>query len=128
MELAVGEANLPQERLFTGIIRDLTECQERERRFNELQAELIHVSRLNELGLMVSSLSDEVTRSLTAMTNYISGEAPVRRRTWLARSKRWTGPANKLIVRVRLFSASSITAEGRAERKVENLPKTIREA
>ena len=50
MELSVGEVDLPGVRLFTGFVRDLTARQDRERRVSELQAELLHVSRLNELG------------------------------------------------------------------------------
>jgi two-component system, LuxR family, sensor kinase FixL len=73
MELAVGAVNLPGERLFTGFIRDLTERQDRELRMHELQAELIHVSRLNDLGLMVSALAHEVNQPLAAMANYING-------------------------------------------------------
>ncbi len=73
MELTVGAVNLPGERLFTGFIRDLTERQDRERRLGELQAELIHVSRLNDLGLMVSALAHEVNQPLAAMANYING-------------------------------------------------------
>jgi two-component system sensor kinase FixL len=73
MELAVGAVNLPGERLFTGFIRDLTERQDREHRLQELQAELIHVSRLNDLGLMVSALAHEVNQPLAAMANYING-------------------------------------------------------
>jgi two-component system sensor kinase FixL len=73
MELRVGEVEVPGSHLFTGFMRDLTERQDRERRLNELQAELIHVSRLSELGQMVSALAHEVNQPLTAMTNYISG-------------------------------------------------------
>ena len=54
-------------------MRDLTERQERERRLAELQAELIHVSRLSELGQMVSALAHEVNQPLTAITNYLGG-------------------------------------------------------
>ncbi len=73
MELAVGEVTLTGARLFTGFLRDLTERQDRERRLSELQSELIHVSRLNELGQMVSALAHEVNQPLTAMTNYVGG-------------------------------------------------------
>ncbi len=73
MELAVGEVLLPGERLFTGFVRDLTERQDHDRRLDELQSELIHVSRLNELGQMASALAHEVNQPLTAMTNYLSG-------------------------------------------------------
>jgi len=73
MELEVGAVNLPGERLFTGFIRDLTERQEHEHRLHDLQAELIHVSRLNDLGQMVSALAHEVNQPLAAMANYING-------------------------------------------------------
>ena len=70
MELTVGEVNLPGTQLFTGFVRDLTEHQEREGRLNGLQADLVHLSRLTELGQMVSALAHEVNQPLTAMANY----------------------------------------------------------
>ena len=73
MELAVGEVSLTGARLFTGFVRDLTERQDRERRLNELQSELFHVSRLNELGQMAAALAHEVNQPLTAMANYLNG-------------------------------------------------------
>jgi hypothetical protein len=45
--------------------------QNRDRRVSELQAELVHLSRLTELGQMVSALAHEVNQPLTAMTNYL---------------------------------------------------------
>ena len=53
------------------IVRDLSERQDREHRLNELQAELVHLSRLTELGQMVSALAHEVNQPLTAMANYL---------------------------------------------------------
>jgi two-component system, LuxR family, sensor kinase FixL len=73
MELAVGVVDVPGEKMFAGFIRDLTERQDRERRLNELQSELIHVARLNELGQLVSALAHEVNQPLAAMANYING-------------------------------------------------------
>jgi two-component system sensor kinase FixL len=73
MELQIGEMHMPGARLFTGYIRDLTERQDRDRRLAELQSELIHVSRLSELGQMVSALAHEVNQPLTAIANYLSG-------------------------------------------------------
>lgn len=72
MELKIAEARLGEELLFAGFIRDLTERQERERRIQDLQAELIHMSRVNDLGQMVSALAHEVNQPLTAMSNYAS--------------------------------------------------------
>jgi two-component system sensor kinase FixL len=73
MELQVGEVLVPGSHLFTGFVRDLTDRQDRERRLAELQSELIHVSRLSELGQMVSALAHEVNQPLTALSNYLSG-------------------------------------------------------
>lgn len=73
LELQVGEVLVPGSHLFTGFLHDLTERQDRDRRLNELQAELIHMSRLSELGQMVSALSHEVNQPLTAIANYAAG-------------------------------------------------------
>jgi two-component system sensor kinase FixL len=73
LELQIGEVSIPGAHLFTGYIRDLTERHDRDRRLAELQSELIHVSRLSELGQMVSALAHEVSQPLTAIANYLNG-------------------------------------------------------
>ena len=50
MELAVGEMKSSGRRFFTGFIRDLTERQQTEARLQDLQSELIHISRLTAMG------------------------------------------------------------------------------
>jgi two-component system sensor kinase FixL len=76
MELSVGETRLGERRVFTGFIRDITERQGAERRFQELQAELLHVSRLSAMGQMGSALAHELNQPLTAIMNY--GKAAIR--------------------------------------------------
>jgi signal transduction histidine kinase len=49
----------------------VVETKLQERRLQELQAELIHVSRLTELGQMVSALAHEVNQPLTAVGSYV---------------------------------------------------------
>lgn len=71
IELAVGEASIAGERIFTGFIRDLTNRQQTERRVAELQSELIHVSRLSAMGTMASTLAHEINQPLTAIVNYL---------------------------------------------------------
>ena len=44
----------------------------RDRQLHEIQSELIHVSRLTELGQMVSALAHEVNQPLTAAGSYVS--------------------------------------------------------
>ena len=70
VDLAVSEVQLPGRRLFTAIIRDLTE-----RRALEAQAAMdlddaAHTARLLELGEMCSGIVHEVTQPLTAMVSY----------------------------------------------------------
>jgi two-component system, LuxR family, sensor kinase FixL len=67
MELAVGEVKLKDRRLFTGFVRDLTERQRTETRLQELQAELMHVSRLLAMGEMASALAHELNQPLSAV-------------------------------------------------------------
>lgn len=73
LELAVGEVRSERGRLFTGFIRDISERQYAQARLQELQSELIHVSRLTALGEMASALAHELNQPLGAIANYLSG-------------------------------------------------------
>jgi two-component system sensor kinase FixL len=72
MELSVGEVVVEGKRQFTGFVRDLTERQENERRLQELQSELLHVTRLSEMGQMGSALAHELNQPLSAVSNYLA--------------------------------------------------------
>ena len=72
MELAVGEMKSSDQRYFTGFIRDLTERQKTEARLQELQSELVHISRLTAMGEMASALAHELNQPLSAITNYMA--------------------------------------------------------
>src|SRR5262245_20389249 len=73
MELAVGEMQSGNQRFFTGFIRDLTERQKPEARLQELQSELVHISRLTAMGEMASTLAHELNQPLSAIANYLKG-------------------------------------------------------
>ena len=62
MELSVGEMRSSNARYFTGFIRDLTERQRTDARLQELQAELVHISRLTAMGEMASALAHELNQ------------------------------------------------------------------
>ncbi len=62
MELSVGEMKSGNDRFFTGFIRDLSERQKTESRLQELQSELVHVSRLTAMGEMASTLAHELNQ------------------------------------------------------------------
>ena len=71
MELSVGEARTGDHRAFTGFVRDLSEKLAAEARMQELQAELVHTSRLSAVGTLASALAHELNQPLTAIANYM---------------------------------------------------------
>ena len=132
MELAVGEMSGKRGRFFTGFIRDLTERQETETRLQELQTELVHVSRLTALGEMASALAHELNQPLAAIANYLQGSGdlldrdPVpaeKLRTAVHKASEQALRAGEIIRRLREF-----VARGETERHAESLPKLIEEA
>ena len=133
MELSVGEMRAGTRRFFTGFVRDLTERQETQRRLQELQSELIFMSRFTALGEMASTLAHELNQPLTAATMYLNGarrlldggmssDMPVAREA----TENAAGQilrAGHIIKRLREF-----VARGESERKAEPLTKLVEEA
>ncbi len=133
MELAVGEMHSGGERYFTGFIRDLTERQQTETRLQELQSELVHMSRFTALGEMASTLAHEINQPLTAIANYLKGcrrileriegdQVPMLREA-VNQAADQALRAGQVIRHLREF-----VARGESERHIENLPKLIEEA
>jgi two-component system, LuxR family, sensor kinase FixL len=134
MELAVGEVRGEgRYHLFTGFLRDLTERQSTQRRLQELQSELSHVSRLTEMGQMASALAHEVNQPLTAATNYVevarlmltSGDsaAPERVRAAIDNVAAQITRASQIISRLREF-----VKKGEPEQRAEDVAKVVQEA
>lgn len=133
MELAVGEMRVHNQRYFTGFIRDLTERQQTEARLQELQAELVHISRLTAMGEMASALAHELNQPLSAIANYVKGsrrlldnrddDSLVPLRDAMDKAGEQALRAGQIIRRLRDF-----VARGESERRVENLRKLIEEA
>jgi two-component system sensor kinase FixL len=133
MELWVGEMISGGRRSFTGFIRDLTERQETQQRLQELQAELIHMSRFTAMGEMASTLAHELNQPLTAVASYLNGcrrlldgSAHVHAlmlRDAIDRAADQAVRAGQIIRRLRQF-----VARGESERHVESLTKLIEEA
>ena len=112
------------------IVRDLSERQDRERRLNELQAELVHLSRLTELGQMVSALAHEVNQPLTAMANYLSA---VRRLIVAGNQQAALQAVDRIAdqgdrARQIIRRLRDQVTKREPERRVESLSKTIEEA
>lgn len=133
MELAVGEMKSNDRLFFTGFVRDLTERQKTESRLQELQSELIHISRLTAMGEMASTLAHELNQPLAAISNYLKGarrildgraeSAPGLVAEALDKASEQSLRAGQIISRLRNF-----VARGEAERKVESLSKLLEEA
>jgi two-component system sensor kinase FixL len=133
MELAVGEMQTSDRRFFTGFIRDLTERQQTEARLQELQAELVHVSRLTAMGEMASALAHELNQPLSAIANYMKGsrrllddssnERAKILREAMDKAAEQALRAGEIIRRLRDF-----VARGESERRVEDVKKLVEEA
>jgi two-component system sensor kinase FixL len=133
MELAVGEMKSGDQRYFTGFIRDLTERQQTEARLQELQSELVHISRLTAMGEMASTLAHELNQPLSAIANYLKGsrrllegaadEKSAAMRDALDKAGDQAMRAGHIIRRLRDF-----VARGETERRVESITKLVEEA
>jgi two-component system sensor kinase FixL len=133
MHLSIGEMQSGGVLYFTGFVRDLTEHQETQARLQELQSELVHISRLSAMGEMASALAHELNQPLAAISNYMKGS-----RRLLADSTDPNAPkiesamdraaeqairAGQIIRRLRDF-----VSRGESEKRVESLSKLIEEA
>jgi two-component system sensor kinase FixL len=133
MELSVGEMRSADERYFTGFIRDLTERQKTEARLQELQTELVHISRLTAMGEMASALAHELNQPLSAIANYLKGAKRLLENRGDDDSNVVCGAMDKaaeqalragqIIRRLRDF-----VSRGESERRVESINKLIEEA
>ena len=131
--LSVGEGVFEGETVFVGIVHDITERHVAARQLQELQSELIHVSRLNEMGHMSSALAHELNQPLAAIMNYLRAaqrtmaavdEAPVvRAREMMDKAVEQTGRAGQIIKRLREFTEKRDTS-----RATESLNRVIDEA
>jgi two-component system sensor kinase FixL len=133
IELAVGEMRSGEQQFFTGFVRDLTERQKTEARLQELQSELVHISRLTAMGEMASTLAHEINQPLSAINNYLKGsqrllesandERLATLREALGKAADQATRAGQIIRRLRDF-----VSRGESERRVENITKLVEEA
>jgi two-component system, LuxR family, sensor kinase FixL len=133
MHLSIGEMQSGGVPYFTGFVRDLTEHQQTQARLQELQSELVHVSRLSAMGEMASALAHELNQPLAAISNYMKGSRrllaasldPNRSKIEGAmdRAAEQALRAGQIIRRLRDF-----VSRGESEKRVESLSKLIEEA
>jgi two-component system sensor kinase FixL len=133
MELQVGEVKLGERRLFTGVVRDITERQSTRERLQELQSELVRASRLSAMGQMASALAHELNQPLTAVINYVqacrrllAGKDPPpseRLNDAMDKAVAQATRAGQIIHRMRQF-----IQKGETERQLESINKVVEEA
>src|SRR5205807_9143920 len=133
MHLSIGEMQSGGVPYFTGFVRDLTEHQQTQARLQELQSELVHVSRLSAMGEMASALAHELNQPLSAIANYMKGSRRLLQnsqqqdaglvRDAMDKAADQALRAGDIIRRLRDF-----VARGESERRVEDVKKLIEEA
>ena len=132
MELSVGEMISGKQRYFTGFVRDLSERDAAERRLQDLQGELVHVSRLTTLGEMASAMAHELNQPLTAAASFMKGCLILLKRKpldearladMISQGADQALRAGQIIRRLRDF-----VSKGEAERRIESLPQLLEEA
>ncbi len=133
MELAVGEMRSGNRRFFTGFIRDLTERQKTEARLQELQSELVHISRLTAMGEMASTLTHELNQPLAAIANYLKGsrrllESSADDRSAMLRDAIDKAADQALRAGQIIRHLRDFVARGESERRVESVNKLVEEA
>ena len=132
MELAVGEVKSGDRRFFTGFVRDLTEREVAERRLQNLQSELAHMSRLRAMGEMASALAHELNQPLSAAGSFLAGvnrlvgrpdADPETIQQGLKEAEAQLLRAGDIIRRLREFAG-----KGDRERTIESVPQLLEEA
>ncbi len=71
VELSVGEAHTPAGRQFIGILRDLRSRKAVEQRLSQLQAQIVHMTRLSAMDEMGAAMAHELNQPLTALMLYL---------------------------------------------------------
>lgn len=133
VEIGLNPIHTENGLLVLSVVVDITERKLAQARVQNLQTELLHLSRLTTMGQMASSLAHELNQPLTAISNYVEGcrllldtsaatDLPLVRETMALVSEQALRAGN-IIRRLREF-----VSRGETTRKVENLAELIEEA
>ena len=115
------------------IVRDITERQHAEERLHGLQADLIHLSRWNTMGMLASTIAHELNQPMTAVVNFVraaqntikdmEGAQIVRAQTYLNDAIEETKLAGAIIRTLREF-----IEKRESKRSCESFNKVVEEA
>jgi len=121
------------------VLRDITArkaaeaaLKQSEARLQELNTELLHVSRMSTMGQMAAVVTHELNQPLTAITSYMDtaalllgrgGEVPISRLSeLLERAGQQASRAGNIIERLRGFMS-----RGDTDKRIESVPPLLRE-
>ena len=131
LRLSVGELREGAEPpLFVGTLHDLRQQQRDRRRIEELQSNLMRVTRFSAVGEMGSSLAHELTQPLAAIVGFVEastalldgGETPSKVDEYMAQAVTQAHRAGDIVRHLRDF-----TSRGDTERGVENINTAVEE-
>ncbi len=118
---------------FIGVNVDVTERREAEQRLHELQAELLHASRLSAMGQMAAALAHELNQPLGAATNFLGAArlalqsarpgAPARALARIENAVEQTVRAGAILGRLRDF-----IAHGETDKRIVSTPRLLEDA
>jgi two-component system, LuxR family, sensor kinase FixL len=133
IELHVSDGLLGTNIQFIAFIRDLTERQARERQAEALRSELLHVSRLINMGEMASALAHELNQPLTALSAYLQGATRLLAQTEGEKSEMVIGAMQKATAQALragdvIRRLHEFVTRGETERRIESLAKMVQEA
>jgi two-component system, LuxR family, sensor kinase FixL len=132
VELAVTAHRRHGGCVFNGFIRDVTEQRDADTRLQQLQTELLHVSRFSAMGQMGSALAHEINQPLAAISNYLGagrhllerGQPPAEKiREILDKAAEQAVRAGEIIRQLRSF-----VAKGETQRRPEVIGGVVEEA
>lgn len=75
LELSVGEAQTADGRQYIGVLRDLRSRRAVEQRVSQLQAQVVHMTRLSAMDEMGAAMAHELNQPLTALLLYLQAVA-----------------------------------------------------
>ena len=133
MHLSVGELSRTRHGpLFVGTVHDLSERRRARERIDELQNDLLRVSRASALGTMGSALAHELNQPLSAIAGFVEASAalldqggitvPDRVREFMHKAVAQTHRAGAVIRRLRELTRRSDT-----ERSIEDINVLVEE-
>jgi two-component system sensor kinase FixL len=133
VEVHVGDISSGEDVCLIAFLRDLSERYARERQAEKLRSELVHVSRLINMGEMASALAHELNQPLTALAAYMQGAEQLLleggpSQIGLARNAMQKATAQALRAGNVIRRLREFVDRGETDRRVESLTDLVREA